>query len=49
MWTFYSCIMNNKINQLHERYMRLIYGDKTSSFDELLDQDKSVWMRTSNL
>ena len=49
IWMFHSRIMNNKINRLHERYMRLIYGDKTSSFEELLDQDKSVWMRTSNL
>ena len=31
-----------KINRLHERCMRLIYGDKTSSFEELLEQDKST-------
>ena len=37
IWMFHSRIMNNKINRLHERYMRLIYGDKTSSFEELLD------------
>ena len=29
--------------------MRLIYGDKTSSFEELLDQDKSVSIHTRNL
>ena len=36
---FHSRIMNNKINRLHERCMRLIYEDKTSSFEELLEQD----------
>ena len=46
---FHSRIMNNKINRLHERCMRLIYGDKTSSFEELLDQDKSVSIHTRNL
>ena len=36
---FHSRIMNNKINRLHEMCMRLIYEDKTSSFEELLEQD----------
>ena len=46
---FHSRIMNNKINWLHERCMRLIYEDKTSSFEELLEQDKSVLIHTRNL
>ena len=46
---FHSRITNNKINRLHERYMRLIYGDKTSSFEELLEQDNSVSIHTRNL
>ena len=29
--------------------MRLVYGDKTSSFEELLEQNKSVWIHTRNL
>ena len=41
--------MNNKINRLHERYMRLIYGDKISSFEELLEQEKSASIHTRNL
>ena len=49
IWMFHSRIMNNKINQLHERCMRLIYGDKTSSFEELLEQVKSVSIHTRNL
>ena len=46
---FHSRIMNNKINWLHERCMRLIYEDKSSSFEELLEQDKSVLIHTRNL
>ena len=46
IWMFHSRIMNNKINRLHERCMRLIYEDKTSSFEELLEQDKSVSIGT---
>ena len=49
IWMFHSRIMNNKINRLHERCMRLIYEDKTSSFEELLYQDKSVSIHTINL
>ena len=33
---------NNKINRLHERCLRLIYNDKHSSFEELLEKDSSV-------
>ena len=46
---FHSRITNNKINRLHERCMPLIHGDKTSSFEELLEQDKSVSTHTRNL
>ena len=49
IWMFHSRIMNNKINRLHERCMSLIYRDKTPSFEELLDQDKSVSIHTRNL
>ena len=49
IWMFYSRIMNNEINWLRERCMWLIYKDKTSSFEELLEQDKSVLILTRNL
>ena len=45
----HSRIMNNKINRLHERCIRLTYGDKTSSFEELLEQVKPVSIHTRNL
>ena len=34
--------LNNKINRLHERCLRLIYSDRISSYEELLDKDNSV-------
>ena len=43
---FHGRIKNNKINRLHERCMHLRYGDKTSSFEELLEQDKFVSIHT---
>ena len=45
IWMFRSRIMNNKINRLHERCMPLIYRDKTSLFEELLDQSKTNLFR----
>ena len=42
IWMCHSCIINKKINRLHERYLRMIYGDKLSSFKELLEKDNSV-------
>ena len=42
LWMFHSRILNSKINRLHERCMRLIYGNKATSFGELLQQDKTV-------
>ena len=29
--------LNNKINRLHERCLRILYNDKTSTFNELLE------------
>ena len=46
---FHSRILNNRINNLHERCLRIIYCDKTSSFEELLETDRSVSVHTRNL
>ena len=40
---------NNKINRLHERCLRLIYNDKKSSFEQLLEIDSSVSVHDRNL
>ena len=39
---------NNKINRIHERCLRLIYNDKKSSFENLIDKDKSVSIHHRN-
>ena len=36
IWMFHLRTMNNKINRIHERALRLVYSDHVSSFDELL-------------
>ena len=41
--------MNNKIYRLNKSCMRLIYGKKTPCFKELLEQDKSISLHTTNL
>ena len=41
--------MNNKINRLHERCLRIVHSDKTSSFEKLLEKDGSVTIHTRNL
>ena len=39
----------NKINILHERCLRLIYYDKLSTFENLLEKDNSVSIHHKNL
>ena len=35
IWMFHSRTLNNKINRLHEKALRIVYGDYKSQFDEL--------------
>ena len=49
VWMFHSRELNNKINRIHERSLRLVYSDKTSTFQELLDKDKSVSVHHKNI
>ena len=41
-WMFHSRKLNNKINRLHERCLWLIYSDRSSLYEELLDKDNAV-------
>ena len=41
--------LNNKINKLPERALRLAYDDRQSKFEELLNIDKSVTIHQRNL
>ena len=49
IWMFHSRCLNNKINRLHERCLRMIYNDKISNFEELLNKDNSVSIHHSNI
>ena len=41
--------LNTKINRLHERYLRIVYNDKKSNFNELLVKAGSVSIHHQNL
>ena len=41
--------LNNKINRIHERALRIVYDDNRSSFEDLLNKDKSVTIHQRNL
>ena len=41
IWMLHSRSNNNK-KHLHERYLRIIYNDKQSSYEELLIKDGKV-------
>ena len=50
VWMFHSRTMNNRINTLHEKALRLVYTNKPNlSFDDLLKEDKSVKIHQKNL
>ena len=42
VWMFHSRSINNKINRLHERVLRIVYNDFKSSFKNLLEKDGTV-------
>jgi len=49
VWMFCSRKSNNKINKIHERALRLVYNDFSSSFDILLVKDKCFSIHHQNL
>ena len=49
VWMFHSRKLNNRINKLHERALRMVYRDFNSSFEELLTKDKSVTIYQRNI
>ena len=48
-WMFHSRGLNNKINRIHERALRITYKDKSSTFQELLEKDSSVSIHHQNI
>ena len=49
IWMFHSRTVNNKINRLHERALRIVYSDYKSLFCELLEKAKSFSIRHKNI
>ena len=49
VWTYHSRTNNNKMNRLHDRCLRVVYNDKQSSFNELLEKDDSVSIHMRNM
>ena len=48
VWIFHSRKNNIKINNIHERCLWLIYGDKRSSYEELFEKNVSVSVHHRN-
>ena len=48
IWMCYSRGINNQINKLHERALRFVYSNKSSSW-ELLERDNSVTIHERNI
>ena len=46
---FHLRTLNNKINRLHEKALRIVYGDYKSKSDELLEKDSSFSIHHKNI
>ena len=49
VWMFHSRKLNNRINKLHERALRLVYKDPTITFEQLLEKDNSFTIHQRNI
>ena len=49
VWMFHSRKLNNRINSIHERALRIVYRDNESTFDELLFKDESFTIHERNI
>ena len=49
IWMFHNRRLNNKIDSIHERALRITYQDHISTFQELLNKDNSVSIHHRNL
>ena len=48
VWIFHSRNLNNRINSIHERALRVTYQDYKSTFLQLLQKDDSVTIHQRN-
>ena len=49
VWMLHSRKLNNRINKIHERALRLVYNDNVSSFQDLLIKSNSVSVHHKNI
>ena len=49
IWMLHSGGVNNKINLIHERALRITYNDKSSSYSELLTKDIPATIHHRNI
>ena len=49
MWIFHTKQLNNRVNSLQEKALRVTYQDRNSSFGELLNLSKSVSIHYRNI
>ena len=49
VWMCHSRDLNRKINQLHERALRIVYKNRSLTFQQLLEMDKSFTIHERNL
>ena len=49
VWMFHTRDLNNKINKIHKRALRIVYQDTKSSFEDLLDKEKSFTVHERNI
>ena len=48
IWVFHGTEVNNKINLLYKRSLRIVYKDNNSSFKDLLKKDNSFTVHHRN-
>ena len=48
-WMFHNRTLNNKINKLQERALRIVYSNGELTFPEQLDKDNSITIHQRNL
>ena len=49
LWMFCTRTLNNKINKLHERALRVVYISDNLTFQQILEKDKSFTIHERNL
>ena len=49
IWMFHSRMLNNRINNLHERALQIVYKNSSLTFEELLQKDRSFTIHHRNL